>query len=94
MKKPIEPTAEAVQKNRHSDVVRIPTSEFAMRKRSMTIHSSKLAIMNKSPFVVVELNPQRQAESDKGTSSNAADKTSSVRKIVGKLNGQLLSHRR
>lgn len=89
MKKPMGLTPEAVLKSRQSDLALAPSSSpFPMRKKSMTAHSSVIAIMNKSSLKTVASKPQGDPEINEETSSTPVrnvDKTNGVRKIVGEL---------
>lgn len=85
IKKPIGLTAESVKKRRQSDFALTPSSEFALRKKSMTVHSSVLAIMNKSPSKIVVSKSYGDPEIDKEISSTRDDKTNGIPKIVGKM---------
>lgn len=90
MKKPMGLTPEAVLKRRQSDLALAPSSSpFPfMRKKSMTAHSSVIAIMNKSSLKTVASKPQGDPEINEETSSTPVrnvDKTNGVRKIVGEL---------
>lgn len=90
MKKPIE-SAKAVLKRRQSDFAFAPISDYPMRKKTMPVHSSVLAIANRSPSIIFE--PQSDGEPEMAkracsTPVRAVDKTNNVRKIAGELFGQ------
>lgn len=82
MKKPIELAANAVKKRRQSDFASTTSTEFAVRKKTMPIHSSVLAISNRTPSAIVE---PRTNGGHKGICSTpartAVDETNNVPKI-------------
>lgn len=73
---------------RRSDFALPPISNFTVRKKPMPVHSSVLAISNRSPNIVLPMpNGEPEAATEiRSTPVRAVDKTNNVRKSVGELN--------
>lgn len=81
LKKPIELTTKVVKKRSQCDVVRTPLNDFPMRKKSMPVHSSVLAMSNKSLDTVQPMS-NGEAKNAASTVVNA----NNVPKSFGKYN--------
>lgn len=88
LEKPIEPKAQAVKNRPQNDFARALLSDFPMRKKSMQVHSSVLAMSNKSPNTVQPTSNGAAANAERIRSSPVSTivKTNSVPKNFGKFN--------
>lgn len=87
LKEPIRVTAKVVKKRRISDLACPPMTDFTARKKTMPVHSSVLAIMNKSPLIILpkENGEPKMAEEIFSSPILAAVKIKTVSKTAGKF---------
>lgn len=88
LKKPIRSPAKVVAKRHQNDFARTPLSDFPIRQKSMPVHSSVLAMSNKSLSSVHPMSNgiAKNAEKNHSHSTPMVVKSKNVPKSLGNSN--------